>query len=63
MDIKELEKIAKEYRILYNTRKCTREEAVEKITPYITAINNKSKELSKKYGLKSKNVSFSGFVR
>lgn len=41
----------------------TREQAKERIQPYLDAVNEKSKEISKKYGKKHKDVSFIGFIR
>lgn len=41
----------------------TREQAQERIQPYLDAVNEKSKEISKKYGKKHKDVSFIGFIR
>lgn len=41
----------------------TREQAKERIQPYLDAVNEKSKELCKKYKRKHKDVSFIGFIR
>ena len=54
---------AEYYRDLYRTGKCQREIAKEEITPYLDAVNEKAKELAKKYNQKYKAVNFSSFVR
>ena len=54
---------AEEYRILYKTGQCTREEAKNKIQPYLNVVNKKSIELAKKYNQKSKKISFAVYVR
>ena len=43
---------AEYYRDLYRTGKCSREIAKEEITPYLDAVNEKAKELAKKYNQK-----------
>ena len=48
MDKYELLKQAEIYRNLYRFGKVTREEAKEKIMPYLDFVNNKSKELVKR---------------
>lgn len=54
---------AEYYRDLYRVGKCLREIAKEEITPYLDAVNEKAKELAKKYNQKYKAVNFSSFVR
>lgn len=54
---------AEEYRALYQMNICTREEAKENIMPYINLINNKSKEIAKKYNQKPKIVNFASYIR
>jgi hypothetical protein len=54
---------AEHYRSLYQMNKCTREEAKENIMPYINLINNKSKEIAKKYNQKPKIVNFASYIR
>ena len=54
---------AEYYRDLYRTGKCSREIAKEEIAPYLDAVNEKAKELAKKYNQKYKSVNFSSFVR
>ena len=63
MDKYELLKQAEIYRNLYRFGKVTREEAKEKIMPYLDFVNNKSKELSKKYNKKHKEITFSYYIR
>ena len=62
-EVIELKLKAEYYRALYQANKCTREEAKENIMPYINLINNKSKEIAKKYNQKPKTVSFSAYIR
>lgn len=59
----ELQNQAETYRDLYRLGKVTREEAKEKIIPYLDFVNNKSKELCKKYNQKHRQVNFSNYVR
>lgn len=47
----------------YSFGMISREQAKEKIQPYLDAVNEKSKEISKKYNKKHKDVSFIGFIR
>lgn len=55
---------AMNYKVLYNSGKCTREEAKEHIMPYLDFVNSKSKEIAKKYNMKPKPiVSFVSFIR
>jgi hypothetical protein len=58
-----LKETAEEYRYLYRTGKCTREEAKENIQPYIDYINEQSKIIAKKYNQKPKFVNFTGYIR
>lgn len=58
-----LKETAEEARSLYGTGQLTREEAKEKIQPYLNAVNTKSKEVAKKHGVKHRDVSFIGFIR
>ena len=59
----ELKTKAEEYRFLYKTGQVSREEAKEVIMLYLDAINNKSKELAKKYNQKYKPVTLASFLR
>lgn len=50
-------------RLAYRQGLITREEAKEEITPYLNALNNRSRELAKKYNQKPKLVSFISYIR
>jgi len=58
-----LKETSERYRILYQLNKCTRGEAKENIMPYLDAINEKSKEIAKKYSQNPRLVSFISYVR
>lgn len=58
-----LKQKAEEGRILYKQNKIIREEAKQHIIPYINEVNNKSKEIAKKYGQKPRLVNFNSFIR
>lgn len=62
-EILKLKQIAEEYRFLYQTNQITRDIAKNNIMPYINAINEKSKEIAKKYNQKPKKVTFITFIR
>lgn len=62
-EILELRNKAEEGRYLYRINKISREEAKIMIEPYLDAINNKQKELAKKYNQKVKKVTFASYVR
>lgn len=62
-EIMELKCQAEYYRALYQLGQCSREVAKEKIMPYLDKVNEKAKELSKKYNQRYKPVNFSTFVR
>lgn len=59
----DLKNKAEEYRSLYVLGKCSRDDAIINIQPYLDCINKKSKELAKKYGRPYKEVFLSGFLR
>ena len=63
MDIGKLKNIADTYCDLYRLGKISREEAKEYITPYLDYVNEKSKELAKKYNQKHKEITFSYYLR
>ena len=50
-------------RSAYNAGWITRAEAKAEIMPYIDAVNEKSAEIAKKYGMKARKISFAAFVR
>lgn len=60
---KELVNMAYETRHLYAIGEISREEALERIEPYIKAFNKKSKEIAKKYNFPAKTVSAKKFLR
>lgn len=62
-DIQELKQLAELARAEYRRSLITREEAQERIMPYINAVNERSKELAKKYNQKPRMASFNTFVR
>lgn len=59
----ELRAKAEEAKQLYRIGKMTREDAQQIIVPYLEAVNNKSKELAKKYDQKPKLVTFAAYLR
>ena len=61
--IKELKYRAEIARLQYQMNHITRDEAKEQIMPYINVINERSKELAKKYNQKPKLVTFITFFR
>ena len=63
MDKLELQSQAEYYKYLYQTNKCTREQAKENIQPYLDFVNSKSKELCKKYNQRYKEVGFAYYMR
>lgn len=54
---------AEEGRYLYAIGKISRERAKEMIQPYLDKVNEKQKELAKKYNQKIKKVNFNSYVR
>ena len=63
MDIDKLKNIADTYCDLYRLGKISREEAKEHIAPYLDYVNEKSKELAKKYNQRHKEITFSYYLR
>ena len=63
MDIDKLKTVADTYCDLYRLGKISREEAKEHIAPYLDYVNEKSKELAKKYNQKHKEITFSYYLR
>lgn len=59
----DLKLYAEKYRQLYNSGKCSREEAIKNIQPYLDLVNEKSKIIAKKYSQRPKFVTFSGYIR
>lgn len=62
-EIKQLKQEAEVARAEYRTGCITRDEAKDRIMPYINAVNERSKKLAKKYNQKYKAVSLSVFLR
>ena len=62
-EILELKIHAEYYRDLYRLGKIYREEAKQEIMPYLDKVNEKSKELAKKYNQKYRPVNFCAYVR
>lgn len=58
-----LKERAETYKALYQTRQVGREEALENIEPYIKAVNEKATQLAKKYNVRPKLVTITGFLR
>lgn len=62
-EIKILLERAEIARLSYKKNLITREEAKKEIMPYITAYNEKAKQIAKKYNAKPKLINFSSFIR
>ncbi len=62
-EIMKLKCNAEYYRALYCLGQCSREVAKEEIMPYLDKVNEKAKELAKKYSQRYKPVTFNAFVR
>lgn len=60
---KDLKDKAFEARHLYKIGMISRQEAKEKIDPYVKVFNKTSKEVAKKYDQRPKLINFSIFVR
>ncbi len=54
---------AEQAKIAYKCNLITRNEAMKKIEPFITAYNEKSKEIAKKYGQRPKTINATSFLR
>ncbi len=63
MNVDEIRQTSEIYKILYRGNQCSREVAKENIQPYLDLVNEKSKELAKKYNQKTKIIGFSEYVR
>jgi hypothetical protein len=50
-------------KIMLYAKKISYDEAKKQAQPFIDAINEKSKEIAKKYKVKAKLINFSGFMR
>lgn len=60
---KELRNKAEEARRSYRSNLINRDEAIERINPFIEAYNTKSKEIAKKYNQRPKTISVASFLR
>jgi hypothetical protein len=58
-----LKEQAEYYRDLYRVNAISREQAKEMIQPYLNLVNEKYKEIAKKYNQKAKFASFISYVR
>lgn len=59
----ELKGMAENARTLYRSNLISREEAVERIEPFVIAYNKKSKEIARKYNQRAKTISIATFLR
>lgn len=62
-EVKILRDQADKGRMLYRASQIEIGEAKEMVMPYLNAVNERSKELAGKFGMKPKKVSFYAFVR
>lgn len=63
MDKEEARMQAEYYRSLYRSNQCSRDKAKEMIQPYLDLVNEKSKEIAKKYNQRPKFITFNPYVR
>lgn len=63
MTIDELRVRAEHYKALLNSGGCTYEEARKNVDPYINAVNEKAKEIAKKYNRRAPKMSAMAFLR
>lgn len=62
-EIAALKEEADYYRYLYRSGQCTRETAKEHIMPYLNAVNEKMKEIAKKYNKRPQAITFISYCR
>ncbi|WP_311080944.1 hypothetical protein [Paenibacillus polymyxa] len=62
-EIAALKERAESYKILYKTNQVSRDEALSNIQPYIDKVNAKATELAKKFNVRPKLVTVTGFLR
>lgn len=62
-ETKALKEEAERGRQLYRSSIIDQSQAKKMINPYLEAVNEKSVEIAKKYGMKPKKVQFRSFVR
>lgn len=63
MTIEELKARAEKYRAMLHIGECTYEEARKNVDPYIKAVNEKAKEIAKKYNRKAPKMTAMAFLR
>lgn len=63
MTKEQIKQQAEIFRDMYKMGVIEREEAKEKVTPYIEMFNKKSKEIAKKYNQKPRTISFAQYCR
>ncbi|WP_342435932.1 hypothetical protein NSS79_20635 [Paenibacillus sp. FSL L8-0436] len=54
---------AESYKLLYKTNQVGRDEALSNIQPYIDAVNTKATALAKKFNVRPKLITVTGFLR
>jgi hypothetical protein len=62
-EIAALKERADSYKILYKINQVSRDEALGNIQPYIDAVNAKATELAKRFNVRPKLVTVTGFLR
>lgn len=62
-EVKALQERAEHAKALYNAGLLDRDNAKAQIMPYLNAVNERSKEIAKKYGQRAKTVNFTNFIR
>lgn len=62
-EVKVLKCRAEEGRMLYRSGSIDMEKVKAMIMPYLNAVNDKAKELAKKYHMRPRKVNFYSFVR
>ncbi|MCY8420280.1 hypothetical protein [Bacillus inaquosorum] len=62
-EILDLKTVAEAARAAYKMGHLSREEATEKIKPYLTQVNEKAVAIAKKYNQRPRKVSLTSFLR
>ncbi|CAH1216033.1 hypothetical protein [Paenibacillus sp. JJ-223] len=62
-EIAALKARAESYKLLYKTKKVSRDEAMVNIQPYIDAVNVKATAIAKKFNVRPRLVTVTGFLR
>lgn len=63
MTIEELRNEAERYRALLSMGECSYEEARKHVDPYIKAVNERAKEIAKKYNRRAQKMTAIAFLR